>query len=137
MSPNILFKIASVIILLHGLGHTTGIYTWQSEKSSVPKSLIKQMQESNFMFGKTPANMADFYTGMGYAATIALLLVAYLLWISPNLTGTSATSVQYGLIVFLIALGTLELKYFFPMAASFSFLAAILAIVAQFMSQKS
>jgi hypothetical protein len=132
MTSNILLKIASLIIFLHAMGHTMGIYTWQSAKSAVPKDLIQQMQAGNFMFGKTPANMADFYTGMGYAATIALLFVAYLLWISPKLSVESANYVVYGIIVFLIILGILELRYFFPMAAIFSFLAAAIALIAQY-----
>ncbi|MGQ4828139.1 LIC_13387 family protein, partial [Enterococcus faecalis] len=72
MKPKILLKIASVLMLLHALGHTIGIITWQKLNSNVPNDLIQKMQETHFVFQGKDATMAKFFSGHGYAGTILL-----------------------------------------------------------------
>jgi len=129
MKPKLLLRIAALILFLHAIGHTMGIYTWKKPAGPVPPELVKQMTEQKFLFMGTMGSMASFYDGMGYASTASLLLLVCLLLI---LAGTAEKNssltikILWPISLFLLFLGTDELIYFFPMAAVFSFLGAVL-----------
>ena len=140
MRPTLSLRIAAVIMVLHAMGHTYGIYTWKRTTGPVPQEVVKVMNETNFPFNRAEGNMAKFYDGLGYASTIALLLAASVLWIVSGFpTENSALSVKVLLPValFLFLLGVDEVIYFFPMAAVFSFAATLLTAWAIFRLKKS
>lgn len=129
MKPKLLLRIAALVILLHAAGHTLGIYTWKKPSGPVPPELVKQMTEQKFLFMGTTGSMAAFYDGMGYASTASLLLVVFLLIIVSGvaqLNSSLVIKILWPLSLFLVFLGIDELIYFFPMAAVFSFLGAVL-----------
>ena len=133
MRPKLLLRIAAVIMLLHALGHTMGVITWKKPESHVPPDLVKQMVEQRFIFMGSDRSIADFYDGFGYASTIALLLIVFLLWHVSGLTQANAgiaRKILIPVLLFLIFLAIDELIFFFPFAASFTLVSAALTCIA-------
>lgn len=133
MKPKLLLRIAAVIMLLHALGHTAGVYTWKKPQSHVPPELVKQMVEQKFQFMSTDSSMAGFYDGFGYASTIALLLVVFLLWVISGLTEKNQSisiKILLPVFFFLVLLGLDELIFFFPFATAFTAVSAVLTLLA-------
>ena len=135
MSPQILLRIAALLMLLHAIGHSFGMAGWR--KTTDPKKLevINQMTENKFPFMGQLRSMANYYEGFGHAATISILLIVALLWLISGETangGTLGVKILWPVAIFCLLLGIDELIYFFPMAAAFSILSGILTLVAIF-----
>ncbi len=140
MKPKLLLRIAAIIIFLHAIGHTMGVYTWKDPNSQVPGELIKQMIEQKFNFMGKSASMGSFYEGFGYASTIAMLLVVSILWIIGTAAEKNASlsaKLLWPIAAFLFLLGIDEIIYFFPLAVAFSFIALLLTVVSIFKLNKS
>ncbi len=131
-SVKIALRLGSVIMFLHAVGHTIGIATWKNADSKVPHEVIQSMVDANFDFNGAGGNMAQFYDGLGYASTIALILSSVLLWLVATETDNPRFSVKVlvPITVFLLLLAMDEIIYFFPLAAAFSFVAAVLSVFA-------
>lgn len=139
MKPKLLLRIAAVIMLLHAFGHTVGIYTWKDDTGPIPQDLIKQMIEQKFVFMGATGSMGAYYEGLGYASTIAMLMVVFILWIiGGNAEAAASLSAKILLPVslFLLLLGVIELIYFFPFAAMFSLVSALLSFYSLFKLSK-
>jgi hypothetical protein len=85
------------------------------------------MIRHKFPFMGATRSLAEFYEGFGYAATIAMLLIAALFWILAG--GINADKVLAKKIITALAAGLLvwtanELIFFFPFAAGNTLLAA-------------
>ena len=133
MKPKLLLRLASVIILLHALGHTMGVYTWKKPASHVPQELVKQMVDQRFQFMGADRSMAEFYDGFGYASTIALLLIVFLLWIISGLTEKNpgvSVKILLPVLIFLVLFGLDELIFFFPFATALTIVSALLTLLA-------
>ncbi len=133
MKPKLLLRIAALIMLLHAFGHTAGVYTWKKPESHVPPGLVKQMVEQKFQFMKTESSMASFYDGFGYASTIALVLIFFLLWVIAGLA-EKAPSISFTILLpiffFLVFLALDELIFFFPFATAFTTISAVFTLLA-------
>jgi hypothetical protein len=136
-TTKILLRIAAVVMLLHAVGHTTGVATWQSPTGEIPIEVVKIMQDVQFSFmGKDGSTMSEFYSGFGYVGTILLLLIAVLLWVLANWKDKSAIKLLWILGSAVVALGVVEAIYFFPMAVAFCVITAILVFIAIFRLNK-
>ena len=79
--------------------------------------------------------MGEYYEGYGYAATLALFLLAAILWNASNVTEQNKIIVKKILVIVsivLLAWGIDELIFFFPFAAAFSLLAFLLTVLATY-----
>jgi hypothetical protein len=135
MSPKVLLRISSIVIFLHDLGHTLGFSSWKLTPDAAKLEVIKQMTVNKFPFMGAVHSMGDYYEGFGFAASLALLLIAAILWIVSGSTTQNQSLITKILVViaiFLLAWGIDELIYFFPFAAAFSLLAMALTTVAVF-----
>jgi len=132
MSVKILLRIAAIIMLFHGVGHTIGVATWQSLDGDVYRQIpqvVKSMQDAEFSFmGKDGATMAGFYSGFGYCGTIFLVFVAALLWVLAGWKSKSLTPLLWITAGSIVALAILEIIYFFPMAVAFCLISAALVV---------
>src|SRR5258707_13078818 len=120
ITPKLLTRIASGIMLLHAIGHTMGIVTWQDPAGKIPADVVRKMQETHFLFGDQDATMVRFFSGHGYAGTILLLLIVTLLWSVAGWSERSAINILWIIGIAICALAVDELVYFFPMAVLFS-----------------
>lgn len=135
MKPKILLRIAAAIILFHDLGHTFGALSWRQSPDPVKQSVINLMLGHKSPFMGAMRSMGEYYEGYSYASTIALFLIAAVLWLVSDYTEQSIVLVRK--ILFAVALSLLlwgadELIFFFPFAAAFSLSAALLTAIAAF-----
>ena len=132
MKPKLLLRIAAILILIHGVLHTTGFGQWKDDPDPAKHEMIKLMTGQKFPFMGTSRNIGQYYDGFGYGCSIALILIAVLLWIvsgelssSPSLARKVIAVVSFSLLIW----ATDELIYFFPFAAGLSLVAAICGFV--------
>ena len=81
MIPKILLRVAAFVMLLHTIGHAFGHLTWKQASDSTKQEVINKMTQKQFPFMGSVRSMGDYYNGYGFASTIALLFVVFLLWI--------------------------------------------------------
>lgn len=130
MKASVLLRIASVVMLLHTLGHTMGAFTWNDAPDAAIKQVIDGMERNHFDFMGRPASLANFYAGYGYTMIGVLLLISLVLWLLSNDTDSRLSRqlrVIFGL--FLLFMAVLEYIYFFPLAPGFSLLAGICTLL--------
>lgn len=129
MKAKLILRIAAVIMLLHAMGHTVGVYTWNQPIDAHYGEVVNGMSNNKFVFMGATCTLGRFYEGFGYAATLAMLLMVGILWIVSGATGQNNELVKKIVVllsVILLFWGILELIYFFPFAASFSLIASVL-----------
>jgi hypothetical protein len=130
MKPKIFLRIASVLMLLHTVGHTLGALSWRKAPNAAVQKVITAMESNRFQFMGRSASLADFYSGYGIIMIGVLLLITVLLWLGSDETDVrSFRKVQTLLTAFLVFLAVIEYIYFFPFAAAFSLLAGICTLI--------
>lgn len=135
MNPKLLLRISSVVIFLHDVGHTLGHLSWKETTDAAKMEVIRQMTANKFPFMGTVRSMGDYFDGFSLAASLALLLIASILWLVSGYAAQNkklSTNILTAVAIFLLAWGIVELIYFFPFAAAFSLLGMVLTIVAVF-----
>ena len=129
MKPSIYLKIASVILILHAVGHMFGMAGWNKGATSEQQSVIHAMTDHRFPFMGVNRSFADSFNGFGNIATLSLLLMAWLLWIVGTFTNQYAVvskKLAGTLFIGLFLQSILEFIYFFPAAAIMTLVAALL-----------
>src|SRR5580765_7006959 len=119
MKPKLLLRIVAIVMLLHDAGHTFGHLTWKQSPDAAKQEVIKQMTDNKFPFMGAVRSMGEYYDGYGYASTLALFLLASILWIASGVTEQNKGIVKKILVVVSIVLfawGIDELIFFFPFA---------------------
>jgi len=133
MKPKLLLRIASIVMILHDVGHMVGSLTWKQAVDQEKQQVIAQMTGHKFPFMGAMRSMGDYYDGYGFAAALAILLISIILWIVSSSLGEAPNFARKILITVsavLLAWGINELVYFFPFAASFGLLAMVLTVIA-------
>jgi len=128
MKPKLLLRIAAILILIHGVLHTTGFSQWKQDPDPAKHEMIKLMTGQRFPFMGTSRNMGEYYDGFGYAGSIALFLIVVLLWIVSGelLSNLSLAKKVIVVVSFsLLAWAIDEFIYFFPFAAGLSLAASL------------
>ena len=108
MKPKLLLRIASILIFVHSVLHTFGFTTWKQAPDPVYKSIVDGMTGHKFPFMGAMHSLGDYYEGFGYACSIALFLIAIILWFVSGETSHSATlskKIIYAVGVALVAWG--------------------------------
>jgi uncharacterized membrane protein len=137
MSSKIFLRIAAIVMLLHCVGHTIGVATWQNPDGEIPIEVVQKMQDVQFNFmGKDGSTMAEFYTGFGYCGTILMLFIAVLLWIFSGRKDKSVTKELWVTGLAIVLLAVIEIIYFFPFAVAFCVISAVLVFISIFFINK-
>jgi hypothetical protein len=139
MKPKILLRIAAILIFIHAILHTYGFNTWKEAPDPVYKTIVDGMTGHTFPFMGAVRSLGNFYEGFGYAGSIALLLIAILLWLVSGETNRSANlskKIIYTVGIALVAWGIDEIIYFFAFAASITLAAAVLTLLSGFVMKK-
>ncbi len=129
MKPKTLLRIASVVIVLHALGHFIGVASWKKARTDEQKMVVHSMTDHRFPFMGAVHSFADSFNGFGWIVEISLLLTAYLLWITGTYAGVHpriTRKLSAGLFISLLAQSVLEIIYFFPVAYVMTIIAALL-----------
>jgi hypothetical protein len=126
MHPKYLLRVAAVIMLLHNIGHTIGHSGWKKEPHEVNRKAIEAMTSNEFEFMGRVSTYARFYDGYGYAGTLTLLLVTIVLWMLATAQDRQSKNTLIVFAAFLLSWAVMEYIYFFPLAAAFTLVAAVL-----------
>jgi hypothetical protein len=132
VNPKLLLRIASIVMFAHDVGHTFGHLSWKETTDPAKREVVRQMTVNKFPFMGAVKSLGDYYDGYGFAASLALLLIASVLWVvSGSATQNPALARKLCLLIsiILLAWGIDELMFFFPFAAAFSLLAMVLTVV--------
>ncbi len=133
--PKILLRIAAVLMLIHGLGHTIGHSGWKNPTDPVQQAVIRQMTGPKFPFMGVMRSMGEYFDGYGYACSIAILLFTLVLWFTSGELNASpglAKKIMLTMSVCLLAWGIDELIFFFPFAACITLVAFVCTLTAFF-----
>ena len=114
MNATLLYRIASVMLVLFALGHSAGFLRFKpptAEGLAVRDSMDRvqfQVRGATFSYGR-------FYRGFGLSITAYLLFTAFLAWQLGTLAGRTQVSIgaiAWGFVVLQLAMLILSWMYF-------------------------
>ena len=131
MKASLLYRIASVLLILFALGHTLGFRRvdprWKLD------SIIAALRSTHFEVQGLNRTYWDFYVGFGLFVTILLLFTAILTWQLGGLPKDHLSEmrlVAWSLAACFVVVTFLSWKYFFIVPVIFSGVVAICLILA-------
>ena len=135
MKASLLFRIASVLLLLFALGHNLGFR--RVDPRWGVDSLINQLRSTHFTVQGFSRTYWDFFTGFGFFVTILLLFAAIVSWQigglpRESLSGMSLTA--WALAVCFVVVTFLSYQYFFIVPVIFSGAIAVCLILAAWLA---
>lgn len=139
MKPKFLLSIASVIIVLHAVGHSFGMAGWTEAETDEQKMVVHAMSDHRFSFMGAVHSFADSFNGFGWIGEVSLLLVAYLLWFTGSIGVPQpqiSRKLSAALFISLLLQSVMEFKYFFPAAYIMTFIAALLTGISFLLTKK-
>ena len=139
MKPEIFLRIASVLMLVHLIGHSFGTLSWKKTNDPVKQEVIRQMTDHQFSFMGANRSMGDIVDGYGFATFLSLFLIMAILWVSSNNTTAYPGLIRSFLILLSVLLflwGIIELVYFFSLAAVLTLVTMVLTVIAIFQLNK-
>ena len=121
--------------MLHAVLHTFGHSGWTKSPDPLKQTVIKLMTDHSFPFMGVERSMGNYFDGYGYAVTIALVLIAVVLWLISDATAQGSALIKN--IALVLAFGLLvwgidEVIFFFPFAAGITLLSSLLVFVSVF-----
>ena len=140
MTIVILLRIASSIMLLHLIGHSFGQNRWKIDENPLIKEVAQKLMGTKFRNMGVFRNMGDYFDGYGYSATISMCIFVVVLWLASGASLSPSPFLNQVLLTLGIAIAILsiiEFKYFFPLAAIMSLLAALLVLISWYLLQSA
>ena len=128
MKSTVLLKTASVLMLLHFVGHTLGMMRGPSHGPE-EVGVIESMKTHHFDAMGSSRSYWDYFLGFGFDASINMLFQAVLLWLLAGVARTNFAIVRPFIALLLaawIASMLLYIKYFFLAPIAF---AALMVLV--------
>ncbi len=114
MKPSVVYRIASVLLILFAVGHTLGFR--QTPPEWGVDSLIASMRTIHFQAQGFNRTYYDFYVGFGLFVSVFLLLAAALSWQLGAMTSQALSTipgVTWSLVVCFAVITFLSWRYFF------------------------
>jgi hypothetical protein len=131
MKTSLLYRIASVLLLLFALGHTLGFRRvdprWGID------STIGELRSTHFDAQGFNRTYWDFFTGFGLFVTVLLLFIAVLSWQLGGLPKESLGAMPlatWGLAICFVVVTFLSWRYFFMAPVIFSGVITICLVLA-------
>jgi hypothetical protein len=139
MKATLLYRIASVLFLLFGIGHTYGFLTFLPS-SAEGRAVFQAMQDVHFREQGTTLSYGGFYRGFGVSVGIQLFFSAYLAWYLGNVARNAPGTV--GLLGWVFCSAQLvglaiTWRSFAPPAAIFGLLLSLCLACAAWLAGKS
>ncbi len=127
MKATVLFKIASVLLLLFAAGHTVGFLSFKPP-SVEGRAVYESMNNVHFQVKGSTFSYGGFYRGFGLSITVNTLFLSFLSWCLGALAGSnpraSATLGWALCALHLVSVG-LSVIYFSAVPAALSALLAV------------
>jgi hypothetical protein len=137
MKASLLYRIASVLLLLFAIGHTLGFR--QSNPEWGVGSLIASMRSIHFDIQGFSRTYWDFFSAFGLFFSVFLLFAAVLAWQLAGLPAETFARMRrtaWALAICFAAVTALSLKYAFATPIVFSALITICLIAGAWLSEK-
>jgi len=114
MSASVFLKIAAVLILLFGVGHSLG-YPWVGDVTEAQQTaLMNAIQANTAVTMGFMRSYADFHVGFGWFISIFFLVQAIVVWRLASLLGAQPAMVKFFSGLFAVQyLANLVLDYYF------------------------
>jgi hypothetical protein len=135
MKAPVLFRIASVLLILFAVGHTLGFR--RVDPRWGVDSLVNQLRSTHFNVQGVSRTYWDFFTGFGFFVTILLLFAAIVSWQLGGLPKESLSAMSlttWGLAICFLIVTFLSYQYFFMVPVIFSGAIAICLILAAWLA---
>jgi hypothetical protein len=139
MTATLLYRIASVLLILFAVGHTVGFLKFKPP-SPEGRAVLEGMNNVHFQVGRTSFTYSRFYRGFGLFATAYLLFAAFLAWYLGALAATNPRVIGplgWGFFALQVASVILSWIYFLPPPTILSGLVAICAGWAAWLIQRA
>ena len=137
MKASVLYRIASILLLLFAAGHTLG-FRKVDPKWGVDL-LVASMRTTHFDAQGSSRSYWDFYTGFGLFVTVFLLFAAFLAWQLgglPAQTLAGMRGIAWAFALCFVAVTVLSWVYFFVAPVIFSCVVTICLVAAAWLSAK-
>ena len=130
MTPALLYRIASVLLVLYALGHQMGFRRVHPQWNA--DATVDSMKRTFAVQGRTRSYW-DFFSGFGFFCTALLLFSAVLAWqlgmVAPEVLAALGL-VRWSFAACFVAMTAMTWRYFFPAPTIFSALVAVCLILA-------
>ena len=133
MKTKLILRIATLVILVHILGHIRGHAGWKTPKDPGQQEVVNQMLTNKAPFMGAVRSMGDYFEGYGQILTVVLVMMMAMTWIISGHAAQHpkiASTILAPLAGCFIAISVIEFIYFFAFAASISLVAGVLIGVA-------
>jgi predicted membrane-bound spermidine synthase len=137
LKASILYRTASVLLLLFAAGHSAGFL--QIDPSWGVNSMIMQMRSTHFDVQGSNRTYWDFYVGFGLFVSVFLLFSAVLVWQLGGLPAATLAQMRgtaWALVICFGAVAILSFKYFFVIPVAFSIAIFVCLTAAAWLSAK-
>ena len=137
MNTALLYRVASVLLVLFAAGHTLGFR--RTDPRWGAESLVTSMRTTRFDVQGFQRSYWDFYVGFGLFVTAFLFFAAILSWQLGGLSrGTlqAMPAVTWGLAICLLVVTFLSYRYFFAAPVIFSALVTLCLFAAAWLSSR-
>ena len=135
MKNKLLLRIASIVMLLHTIGHSIGAFTWRDAPNLTVAGVIQGMDNVHFEFFGKQVTLGLFFQGYGVEMIAVYLFITLLLWLSGTYLQEKMTRKLLPLLMaLLLFFAAAEWVYFFALPAVMATVAAVLTVVAFFRS---
>jgi hypothetical protein len=135
MKASILYRVASVLLIVFAIGHTLGFR--RVDPRWGVDSILDALRSRHFDVQGLNRTYWDFYIGFGLFVTVLLLFSAVLSWQLGGLTKETVSTVPiitWGLAVSFLVVTFLSWRYFFVLPVIFSGVITICLILAAWLA---
>lgn len=138
MSPALLYRIASVLLVLFGLGHQLGFR--RVDPRWGVDSTIETLKATRFNVQGMTRTYWDFFSGFGFFVTVLLFFAAILAFQLGGLSKETLRSlgvVTWSFALAFVVISVLTWRYFFIAPLIFSSLVAVCLLMAAWSSARA
>ena len=137
MKASLLYRIASVLLLLFAVGHTLGFRN--IDPAWGVDSLVQTMKSVHFNASGSDRTYWDFFLGAGYSVGVLYLFAAILAWqlgSLPPATLTLMRGTTWAFAIGFAAIAVISWRYLFIIPIAFSAAVTFCLVAAAWLSAK-
>jgi hypothetical protein len=138
MKPSLLYRIASILLILFAVGHTFGFR--QVDPKWGVDSLIQSMRSVHFSVNGFERTYLDFFVGFGFFVTALMVFAAIVAWQLGSVSAETLASMRisaWGFVLCFAFVALLSWRYFFLVPIIFSIAILICLTLAAWLSGAS
>jgi hypothetical protein len=132
MKPKLLIRIAMGCVLFFAVGHSIGHFNRKNITDPNQKAVVKMMESFKFPLGPQMRSYDELLEGMSANLSIALLMIAALLWVVSGIASSepkTSAKILWPVFLCLVAFTATGFLYFFIVPAITCAVASALIIV--------